>query len=124
MEKIRGTDATRCGDGSGAGTVKNPTVMDVHSQEYLALIMSQQLRLSLGLFAIFIIILLGLPLFNFYLPELANARLFGFTLSWLFLGVLFYPLTWAVAYIYVKRSLKLEHLIAQRVVGLKGEGRS
>ncbi|SHF25266.1 hypothetical protein SAMN02745133_02169 [Desulforamulus putei DSM 12395] len=88
--------------------------MDLYSQEFLNLIMFKQLRLSLALFAVFVVILLGLPLVNFYLPSFANARIFGFTGSWLFLGVLFYPLTWAVAYIYVKLSLDLEHAIAKR----------
>lgn len=87
--------------------------IDVQSEEYLSLIMSQQLKLSLSLFAVFFVILFGLPLVNYYMPELANMRVAGFTLSWLFLGVLFYPLTWCVAYVYVTRSLDLEHLIAQ-----------
>lgn len=91
-------------------------LMDVQSEEYLSLIMVQQLRLSLVLFAVFFVILFGLPLVNFYYPALANTRVWGFTLSWLFLGVIFYPLTWLVAYIYVKRSLSLEHSIAQRAI--------
>ncbi|SHJ97337.1 hypothetical protein [Desulforamulus aeronauticus] len=95
-------------------------LVDIHSEQYLKLIMYRQLRLSLALFGVFFIILAGLPLVNYYLPTVANVRVFGFTISWLALGVLFYPVTWAVAYIYVKRSLKLEHQIAQEVAQSKG----
>lgn len=119
MEKIRIGTKTLL-PGPEVGPARKPGLMDVHSDEYLTLIMSQQLCLSLGLFAVFVIILLGLPLVNFYAPEIANVRIWGFTVSWLFLGIIFYPLTWAVAYIYVKRSLKLEHDIAQRAMHHKG----
>ena len=99
---------------------KTSLVVDIHSEQYLKLIMYRQLRLSLVLFGVFVIILAGLPLVNYYLPTVANVRIFGFTISWLVLGVLFYPVTWVVAYVYVKRSLKLEHQIAQEVTQSKG----
>ena len=56
--------------------------------------------------------LLGLPLANFYLPEIMNTRVFGFTATWLFLGVFFYPLTWVIAKIYISKSLAMEQEIA------------
>ncbi|MEW6697208.1 MAG: DUF485 domain-containing protein [Bacillota bacterium] len=95
-------------------------MMDVQSEEYLSLIMTQQLRLSLVHFAVFFLILFGLPLVNYYWPVLANTRIWGFTASWLFLGVIFYPLTWLVAYSYVKRSLDLEQEIALRSAKSRG----
>lgn len=81
---------------------------DLHSEDYLHKLMSTQFGLSMKLFGIFIIILLGTPLANLLFPELMNARIFGFTFTWLFLGVLFYPITWVIAYLYVKQSIALE----------------
>lgn len=91
--------------------------MDVHSAEYLNAIMMSQLRLSLKLSAAFVVILLGLPLANYYFPDIVNTRVFGLTATWLFLGVLFYPLTWVIARIYISKSLALEHEIAGWIRG-------
>ena len=52
--------------------------------------------------------LLGLPLLNYFLPEIMARRVFGFTLSWLILGVLFFPFVWVISYIFIKRSIALE----------------
>jgi hypothetical protein len=38
-----------------------------------------------------------------------STRVFGFTLSWLILAVLFYPVTWALAWAFVKRTEAIEH---------------
>jgi uncharacterized membrane protein (DUF485 family) len=35
-------------------------------------------------------------------------RVFGFTLTWLILGVLFFPFVWIISYIFIKRSIALE----------------
>ena len=93
---------------------------EVHSEQYLHLVMSAQLKLSLKCFAVFVVILVGVPLVNFYLPDLVNARVWGFTISWLFLGVLFFPLTWLIARIYVTRSLALEDEISARAAWDEG----
>lgn len=82
--------------------------MKLHSEEYLHKLISSQLTLSMKMFAVFVIILLGLPLANYMFPAFMNIRIFGFTLSWLFLGVLFYPITWVIAWMYVKRSIAFE----------------
>ena len=81
---------------------------DLHSEEYLAKLMSTQLGLSMKIFAVFLIILIGIPMANKFLPELMNTRMFGFTFSWFFLGFAFFPLTWIMAYVYVNKSVKLE----------------
>ena len=70
--------------------------------------MKKQLRLSLSVAIVFVAILIGLPLVNLYLPELAKTRIAGFTLTWLILGVLFYPLTWVLSTWFVKGSERLE----------------
>lgn len=74
-------------------------------------IMARQLRLSAGVAAVFLAIVFGLPLLNWQLPELARTNVGGFTLSWLVLGVLFYPVTWGLSALFIKRSNDLEDAI-------------
>ena len=80
----------------------------MHSEEFLHSLMRRQLRLSIACAAAFLIVLLGLPLANYFAPELMAKRVLGFTLNWLVLGVLFFPAVWAISYIFIKRSLRLE----------------
>jgi len=54
------------------------------------------------------IALLGLPLANYFFPEVMAIRVFGFTLTWLLLGVLFFPLVWMISWTFIKRSIALE----------------
>ena len=82
--------------------------VDIHSEEFLHRLMRRQLRLSIACAATFVIVLLGLPLANYFLPELMSKRIAGFTLTWLILGVLFFPFVWAIAYYFIKRSIALE----------------
>src|SRR5258705_258974 len=79
--------------------------IDIHSEEFLHRLMRRQLRLSIVCAATFVIVLLGLPLANYFLPELMATRVAGFTLTWLILGVLFFPFVWAIAWIFIKRSI-------------------
>ena len=67
-----------------------PEKLDVHSEAFLHRLMKGQLRLSIGCAAAFLVALLGLPLANYFFPELMAKRVFGFTLSWFILGVLFF----------------------------------
>ena len=82
--------------------------MDPHSEEFLHSLMRRQLRLSITCAATFLVALLGLPLANYFLPEFMATRVFGFTLSWLVLGVLFFPLVWVIAWVFIRRSIALE----------------
>ena len=52
--------------------------------------------------------LLALPLLNYFFPDLMARRVSGFTLTWFILGVLFFPLVWAIAWMFIKRSIALE----------------
>jgi len=90
---------------------------DPHSEEFLQQLMRRQLRLSVTCAATFLVALLGLPLANYFLPELMATRVGGFTLSWLVLGVLMFPLVWVIAYFFIQRTLKLE---ADEVREVKG----
>ena len=70
--------------------------------------MKGQLRLSIGCAAAFLIALLGLPLANYFFPELMARRILGFTLTWFILGVMFFPLVWFIAWVFIRRSIALE----------------
>ena len=88
--------------------------VDIHSEEFLRSLMRRQLRLSIACAATFVIVLLGLPLLNYFAPELMSKRIAGFTLTWLILGVLFFPFVWAIAWIFIKRSIALEEEESKR----------
>ena len=70
--------------------------------------MKKQLKLSLSVAAIFVIILVGLPLVNLFMPELARTKVGGFTLTWLILGMLFFPLTWILSSWFVKGTERID----------------
>lgn len=89
--------------------------MDIHSEKFLRELMSRQLRLSVLCASAFLVALLGLPLVNYFLPELMATRIAGFTLSWLILGVLFFPLVWVIAWVFIRRSMALEDEEVRRV---------
>ncbi len=81
---------------------------DIHSASFLHNLMRRQLKLSLACAVAFFVVLLGLPLLNYFLPEFMATRVFGFTLTWLLLGVLFFPFVWVIAWVFIKRSIALE----------------
>ncbi|MEP6755562.1 MAG: DUF485 domain-containing protein [Chthonomonadales bacterium] len=70
--------------------------------------MGKQATLSVSVAVVFLIALLGLPLFNYYNPERAAMPVFGITLTWLILGLLFYPITWVLSFFFVHQSDKIE----------------
>jgi uncharacterized membrane protein (DUF485 family) len=94
--------------------------LDIHSEAFLHRLMRRQLRLSIACAATFLIALLGLPLLNYFAPELMATRVAGFTLTWLLLGVLFFPLVWVIAFYFIKRSIALEDAEAERVKNFPG----
>ena len=70
--------------------------------------MRRQLKLSIACAVAFLLLLLGLPLANYFAPELMATRVAGFTLTWLILGVLFFPIVWVISYVFIRRSIWLE----------------
>jgi uncharacterized membrane protein (DUF485 family) len=87
----------------------------IHSEEFLRELMKRQLRLSLLCAFAFLVLLLGLPLLNYFFPELMAIRVAGFTLTWLVLGILFFPFVWVISYVFIKRSIALEEEEVARV---------
>jgi len=80
----------------------------VHSESFLHALMRRQLGLSIACAATFLVALVALPLLNYFKPELMATRVGGFTLSWLILGVLFFPFVWIISWLFIKRSIALE----------------
>ena len=89
----------------------------MHSEEFLHLLMRRQLRLSIACALSFLVALLGLPLLNYFFPELMATRIFGFTLTWFVLGIAFFPFVWVIAYLFIKRSIALEEAEVAEVTG-------
>src|SRR5438093_5944255 len=85
-----------------------PDKMYMHSESFLRSLMRKQLRLSILCAAAFLIALLGLPLANYFYPEFMARRILGFTLSWLLLGIGFFPAVWLIAWVFIRRSIALE----------------
>ena len=84
---------------------------DLSPEEHARLahiVMKRQAGLSLKVASVFVILLLGLPYLNYAAPTIANTDIFGFTASWLFLGVLIYPITIFLSFYFVKESDKIE----------------
>ena len=80
----------------------------MHSEEFLHALMRKQLKLSIACALAFLVVLLGLPLANYFLPELMATRIFGFTLTWFLLGIGFVPVVWVISYYFIRRSIALE----------------
>lgn len=71
-------------------------------------LMRRQASLSLRVAAVFLVLVLGVPLVNAFWPELANTPILGFTATWLFLGVLIYPITVLLSFYFVGASNRIE----------------
>ena len=93
----------------------------VHSESCLHSLMRRQLRLSTICASAFLIVLLGMPLANYFAPAFMATRVAGFTLTWLILGVLFFPFVWIISWKFIKRSTELENEeVAQAHRGKEG----
>src|SRR5688572_13176596 len=98
-----------------------PEKPDMHSEQFLHSLMRKQLKLSIACALAFLVVLLGLPLANYFWPELMATRVFGFTLTWFLLGIGFFPAVWCISYFFIKRSIALEEEEVAEVKGGKGE---
>jgi uncharacterized membrane protein (DUF485 family) len=93
--------------------VPDPT--DVHGEAFLGRLLRGQLRLSMACAGAFLVVLLALPLANYFFPDLMARRVFGFTLTWFILGVLFFPFVWLIAWVFIRRSIALEEAEVREV---------
>ncbi len=103
------SDASEAAEASAHSAANPLAALSPEEQGRLAQrMMRRQGALSLRVAAVFTVLLLGLPLVNYFLPELANTSVFGFSATWLFLGVLFYPITVLLSLYFVKHSDRIE----------------
>jgi uncharacterized membrane protein (DUF485 family) len=80
-----------------------------HSDAELAgMLMRRQAGLSIRVAAVFLVLILGLPLLTRFKPEWTQQPVLGFPISWFLLGILFYPITWALSAYFVRASEQLE----------------
>ena len=96
----------------------------VHSESFLRSLMRRQLGLSIACAATFLAALLGMPLLNYFAPGLMATRVAGFTLSWLILGVLFFPFVWIISWYFIRRSIAMEGDEVAQVQGGKERAES
>jgi uncharacterized membrane protein (DUF485 family) len=82
--------------------------MDLHSEEFLSMLMRRQFRLSAGIASVFVVIIAVVPILNRFLPDVMNARFLGFTFSWFFLGFAIFPILIGLAFLFVRRSNDFE----------------
>jgi uncharacterized membrane protein (DUF485 family) len=80
----------------------------MHSEAFLHSLMRKQLKLSITCALAFLLVLLGLPLANYFMPELMVKRIFGFTLTWFLLGIGFFPAVWCISFYFIRQSIALE----------------
>lgn len=71
-------------------------------------LMRRQAALSLRVAAVFLFLIVAVPLANQFAPAWSQQPVLGFPLSWFLLGILFYPITWALSTYFVRASEKLE----------------
>jgi uncharacterized membrane protein (DUF485 family) len=82
--------------------------MDLHSDEFLGMLMRRQFALSSSIASVFVVIILAVPLANRFLPQVMNTPVLGFTFTWLFLGFLIFPILIGLAFLFVRRSNAFE----------------
>ena len=103
------SDASEAAEESAHSSANPLAALSPEQQTRLAQkVMRRQGALSLRVAAVFTVLLLGLPLVNHFLPGLANTSILGFSATWLFLGVLFYPITVLLSLYFVKHSDRIE----------------
>ena len=82
--------------------------MDLHSDEYLRMLMRRQFALSAALAGVLVAALAAVPVMGLLLPETMGAPVMGFSLSWLILGFLIFPILIGLAYSFVRLSNAFE----------------
>ncbi len=100
---------------------ETPKKLDMHSEDFLHSLMRKQLKLSIACALAFLIVLLGLPLANYFAPELMATRIFGFTLTWFLLGIGFFPAVWCISFYFIRRSIALEQSEVEEVLETEKE---
>ncbi len=94
------------------GLASDQSEKDEDHQHLALAMMRRQGGLSLKVALVFLGLIFGIPIVNWLMPGVANQMVGGFTLTWLFLGILFYPITWVISAYFVRASDSIESDIA------------
>jgi uncharacterized membrane protein (DUF485 family) len=86
----------------------------------LSSLLRHQAALSIRVAAVFLVLVFGVPLATHYAPGWTQQPVLGFPLSWFLLGLLFYPITWALSAYFVRASERLE---SEEAAAMRAEGR-
>lgn len=110
---------------SANGRATRSQAVQHHSDAELAgQLMRRQASLSLRVAAVFLFLILAVPLANQFAPAWSQQPVLGFPLSWFLLGILFYPITWALSTYFVRASEKLESEEAAMIRSERPGGRA
>lgn len=94
-----------------------PDVDDSTARRLSLRLMRRQAALGSQVAALFLVLVLGIPLMNAWWPAQIAFDVAGFPLPWLLLGLLFYPVCWALSYFFVQRSEEIEREDAEMMIG-------
>jgi uncharacterized membrane protein (DUF485 family) len=89
-------------------TLKEVAEQTTYGAVFLDDLLKRQRALSISVAIAFLVIIFSLPLLTFVLRPLPPLQIFGFALNWLFLGILIYPVIWALAFYFVSTADKYE----------------
>ena len=86
---------------------------DLHAQPplgqvYVRSLVRDQLRLSLGVLAVLVVVLGGLPAAFALVPGLRTAEVYGVRVAWLLLGLVAYPVLVGAAWFHVRHAERVE----------------
>lgn len=79
-----------------------------YGEVFLQDLIRRQLSLSLSVAAVFLLVLLGMPLVYVLIPELGMVQVLGLPLHWVVLAVLMYPFLWLLAAYYIRAAKQRE----------------
>jgi uncharacterized membrane protein (DUF485 family) len=73
----------------------------------------RQLRLSIGLAAVFLVSVFVIPLLNYAIPDVMLTPVFGLPFVWLYVGIALHLEFWAIAIVYTVLSNRWERQLVE-----------
>jgi len=73
----------------------------------------RQLRLSLGLAAVFLVSVFAIPLLNYLVPDVMLTPVLGLPFVWLWVGVVLHLEFWTIAILYTVLSNRWERALLE-----------
>jgi len=105
---VTGPRRARAGGWSARAAAEDLRAQPRLAQVYVRSLVRDQFRLALGVLAVLAVVLGGLPAAFAVFPALRTARVLGFPLAWLLLGVVAYPLLIGFALFHLRHAERVE----------------